>query len=423
MRTVSIRILFIATAFLGLTACANDANPPAETEPFEVIPGTPAPIEPIELPDYSGLEEPQPPRLPELPVLPPEEEEDEQPDVIVAGYLDLEAVDTAWVTPERIDFEGLTHLFVGFADIEDDGTCTFDEPAGTTLDTIEELAPESLHVVLSVRTWTSDGLLDAADDEVVRERFLRTCTELVDAYAFDGIDLAFPQLVGARAVDDVDAPASPAAYSSLVAELGASLGSDAVVTVAPPAGMAISSLFDVAQLMEAVDFITVPAYDFEGDAAITTSLLAPLAEPVSVTPASRPRTVPDAVDELVEAGVPFGKMVLGVSFRGRVYGGVVAGGDHDGMYQEFISDEGTIGYGDVVARMDDPNAPIFRADEAANAAWAFDPDDALVATFEDGVSIAAKKVFAEGRGMAGMAAFDLTADGPELTLYRAMTGR
>jgi len=377
-----------------------------------------APVEPIELAPVPEVDDPQP----EAPEFTPPTTEEQPLSVmdVVAGYLDVAATIERGIGPDVVAVEGLTHLFLGYADIGEQGECFFEEDPSDTLAVIDAEAPANMKVVVSVRTWTSDAFLDTATDEGVRQAFLVSCAELVDEYGLDGIDLAFPQLTGDAAVDDVVAPATAEPHTRLVADLRAVLGADAVLTVAPPAGELAATLFDLETIADEVDWVNVPAYDFTAGTTDETMLLAPITQPSIGLPRGAAHTVSSAIDELALQGLPYGKMVLGVSFRGRVYGDVERGVTN-GMFQFYSADDGPVAYAEIAYTSG--AGFVYEWDEEARAPWIYDIDSGLVFSFEDEVSVEAKRNFAGGLGLRGMVAFDLTADDTTHTLHRALAGQ
>ena len=195
----------------------------------------------------------------------------------------------------------------------------------------------ALTVVVSVGGWTWSG--DFSDVALTREsrgRFIESAVQFVERYHLDGVDVdwEYPGMVGNgnkfRAVDRQN-------YTLLLKELRERfdreqrrLGRHLVTSIATGASTHFLENTEMGKVQRYVDTVNVMTYDYNlpGIDKLTghdAPLMGSAEDPKRV---SADRTV----KEYLEAGVPAAKIVLGVPFYGRSWGGVSS--ENHGLYQE-----------------------------------------------------------------------------------------
>lgn len=455
MRTIT-RIA-IATSLAGLiAACSNDNSlyVPEIPDPERPIPvGELLDPDPV---DVSMSYDPAPFPEPIVgPVEPSDVLETPPPMRIVAGYYDADVEMSRGYFPSVARIEAYTHFVIGFANIDADSRCALTPTAEAALVDVpawKESMP-GLKVLLGVRTWSPDknvqsGFHGAALDPALRTQLAESCAKLVEDYDLDGINLAFPHVAGLVSVDDATKfemePVRGADYAELVATLDAALQADLEVgegerltTAAVPPGPIVGAWFSPSELSEVVDWIFLPAYDFDGDDDSVVRHVAPLhrsdANPSPDASVERPDHVVSAVQSYIQAGMPAWKIVLGVTFDGRMY--QTASSSEEALYEPslgfFGEDRGLLSWRQISATSSE--GLVFLRDESAQAPYIFDPGyetpegeepaPYVVVSHEDVESVAAKRRYAVVEGLAGLGAWHPTADDPQSRLLRSFFER
>jgi chitinase len=220
-----------------------------------------------------------------------------------------------------------------------DGTA---DPAGEnqlrgTFHQLQELKRRypALKIVISFGGWgQSEGFSSAVEPEHLRE-FVRSCVErfIQGKFApgietpgiFDGIDIDWEYPVEGGVTPG--RPEDTANFTAMAAEFRRQL--DAVrpgllLTAALPAPAELYKNFELKKIGAAMDYLSIMAYDLHWDSEPMTFLHSPLFHDPK-DPSKPPfdtRNGDFAVRGFLAAGVPAGKIILGVPFYGKGWTGV-----------------------------------------------------------------------------------------------------
>ncbi|WP_374749638.1 glycoside hydrolase family 18 protein [Chitinibacter sp. ZOR0017] len=184
---------------------------------------------------------------------------------------------------------------------------------------------------------------------------------------FDGIDIdwEYPgvQGIGNNVVDAVNDKHNltllMAEFRKQLDEYGASQGGKKFyLTAAIGAGSEKIDQTEPAQYSKSMDWVNVMTYDFHGDWDDTTNFHSHLyPDPADPTVGiARTYNIDDALTKLMANGMPADKIVLGIPYYGRGFGGVAS--TNDGLYQKKTRAAGKVGvqteagYGDYKALKD-----------------------------------------------------------------------
>jgi len=193
----------------------------------------------------------------------------------------------------------------------------------------------ALRVVISFGGWgQSDGFSSAVQPEHLAE-FVRSCVETfiqgrfapgIEAPGiFDGIDIDWEYPVEGGVTPG--RPEDTANFTAMAAEFRRQL--DAVrpgllLTAALPAPAELYKNFELKKITVSMDYLSIMAYDLHWDSEPMSFLHSPLfrdPEDPSKPPVDT-HNADFAVQGFVAAGVPAGKIVLGVPFYGKGWTGV-----------------------------------------------------------------------------------------------------
>ena len=205
-----------------------------------------------------------------------------------------------------------------------------------------------LKTLISVGGWTwSARFSDVALTPQSRAVFAESCVDFIRQYGFDGVDLDWEYPVSGGLASNVYRPQDGTNYTLLVAEIRAQLdaagaedGTHYLLTIASAAGFDKIVNFDLAGMHPYLDFINVMSYDLFGawDLSSTGHQAGLRASPGMTAASPELRTkynVESAIEQHLAAGVPASKIVPGVAFYGRSWGGVPA--TNDGLFQPATS--------------------------------------------------------------------------------------
>jgi chitinase len=206
-----------------------------------------------------------------------------------------------------------------------------------TFHQLEELKRRypALKVVISFGGWgQSDGFSSAVQPEHLKE-FVRSCVETfiqgrfapgIEAPGiFDGIDIDWEYPVEGGV--SPGRPEDMANFTAMAEEFRRQL--DAVrpgllLTAALPAPAELYKNFDLKKIAVSMDYLSIMAYDLHWDSEPTSFLHSPLFhDPADPSPPPADTRNGDfAVRGFLAAGVPKGKIILGVPFYGKGWTGV-----------------------------------------------------------------------------------------------------
>ncbi|HEV7816056.1 MAG TPA: glycosyl hydrolase family 18 protein [Janthinobacterium sp.] len=217
-----------------------------------------------------------------------------------------------------------------------------------------------LKVFISLGGWSWSKFFSAASQtDALRKQLAKSCVKqfiagdlpLQDGRGgvgaakgvFDGIDIDWEYPGGGgQSYNTVDAVNDKHNFTLLMAEFRAQLdaqgaldGRRYALTAAIGAGTEKIAQTEPALYAQSMDWVNVMSYDFHGAWESKTNFHAPLyhdaADPSTGVVASY--NANDAIQALVNAGMPRSKILLGVPFYGRGWQGVAAGPNGNGLYQ------------------------------------------------------------------------------------------
>lgn len=281
----------------------------------------------------------------------------------------------------------VTHVNYAFGHVADtfDGVRVDNEQRLRDIVALKGGAPD-LKVVLSVGGWGSGRFSEMAYSDSLRASFAADCARAVAEYGLDGIDI------------DWEYPTSDAAgissserdtrnFTLLMRDLRDAIGPDKSLTIATAAS---GEYIDFRSIMPYVDFVNIMAYDM-ADAPLHHAALYP-------SPNTPALTCDGAVKAHIAAGVPAGRLVLGMPFYGR--------GGKEMRGRDFNKT------GDL------PEGYTCRIDAAACVPYVADSTGRLVLGYDDAASIAAKCRYVLDNDLFGVMYWDYSGDDSTGTLSR-----
>ena len=318
--------------------------------------------------------------------------------------------------PAAIAAEKLTHINYAFANIKEGRVVegfAHDDENFRVLTGLRQRNP-GLKILVSVGGWTwSGGFSDAVLTKESRAKFVESAVDFVRRHDLDGFDVdwEYPGLPGDG---NVNRPQDKLSFTAVMADLraaldkeGAARGRHLLLTFAAGASSNFLAHTEMDVVQASVDYVNLMTYDFreaEGDpqAGHHSNLYTHPDDPHHMS-ADR------AVREFLAAGVPAGKLVLGVPFYGRAWGDVDPTGD--GLYQEGKAPSERIQtrYGSLAALATQPGW-VRRWDALAQAPFLWNAERRIFVGFDDPESLRVKSRYIREHGLAGAMFWEYSSD-------------
>jgi chitinase len=317
--------------------------------------------------------------------------------------------------PDEIDARKLTRINYAFANLQDDRIVDGFPSTPKNIATLVALKREnpSLTVLVSVGGWLWSGRFsDMAHSKQSRRTFIESVAEYVDRYEIDGLDIdwEYPGMAGAG---NTFRPEDKQNYTSLLKELrerfnreGKKLHRKLFITIATGASSEFLAHTQMDKVQKYVDTVNLMAYDYyEPGSDATTGNHAPL-----YTDSADAKQISDnrSVHEYEQAGVPAGKIVLGVPFYGHVWGEVPD--SNHGLFQPGKPIPNTFAqYGDIAANMLNKGFTRYW-DSAASVPYLYNPASRTFVSYEDPESLALKCKYVLDHKLGGVMFWDYSGD-------------
>ena len=239
--------------------------------------------------------------------------------------------------PQNVDAELLDAVIYAFVEINSDGTLSVPTPRYLKqLVSLKSEKPE-LQVIAAIGGWGTDGFSDAASTPTSRYNFAREANKLVKDYGLDGIDIDW-EYPGSSAAGIKSSPQDRENFTLLLTALRDVLGDNAWLSVAGIGDNAyIKNNAEIDKIAPLINYFNLMSYDFT--AGETGENGRKHQANLYPSPLSLPGySVNDMVNNLIEAGMPPEKILLGVPFYGRL--GATITKSYDDLRKDYINKNG-----------------------------------------------------------------------------------
>lgn len=340
-----------------------------------------------------------------------------EPAAAPAAQFRIVAYVASWAAPAIIHPEKLTHLNFSFARIVNGRVGLENEAVAARLKAIRALKDENpaLKVMVSVGGWTAEGFSDAALTDASRSTFARSAVELLRDYGLDGIDLdwEYPgQGVAGIKYRAADKQNFTLLLKTLRQQLDAESaargrsGSDRYLLTIASADREYFDHTEMQSLHVYLDWINVMSYDFFNSLTPTTGHHAGLYHSELAGP--RDRDADAAVRQHLAAGIPAGKLVLGVAFYGRGFAGVTP--VNHGLNQSYERYEADHSYAELEGRFIGKQGFVRYWDERAQAPYLWNSATRTFISYDDPQSIGIKTRYAKEKHLGGVMFWESSQD-------------
>ena len=200
----------------------------------------------------------------------------------------------------------MTHINYAFGHVNDtyDGVRVDNPQRLKDMTALKKTNPD-LKVMLSIGGWGSGRFSEMASGGDRRKAFAEDCLRVVEEFDLDGIDLDW-EYPTSSAAGISSSPKDTDNFTKLMKELRRTLGQGRLLTLASAAS---AQYIDFKAIEPYVDFVNIMAYDM----AVAPRHHSALYE----SGISGGMTSDKAVKAHIAAGMPAGKLVLGMPFYGR----------------------------------------------------------------------------------------------------------
>ena len=311
--------------------------------------------------------------------------------------------------PEQLDsfpIEKLTHIIFSFSHLQGNQLHINTARDSATIQKLVSLKQRNpdLKVLLSLGGWGGCATCsDVFSTKNGRKEFAKSVNELSNYFHTDGLDLdwEYPAIEGFPT--HKFQPADKQNFTSLVNQLRKKSGKNFEISFA--AGgfkQFIDESIEWKKVMKKVNRVNLMTYDLVNGFDTSTGHHTPLYS----THAQTQSTV-TAVAELVKAGVPKDKIVIGAAFYARVWENV--GDSAFGLYQTGKY-KMNVDFKNFNTLLSVDSGFVYHWDEVADAPYLYNPTQKLFATFDNKKSIQLKAQYVIDQGLNGIMFWQLAYD-------------
>jgi chitinase len=334
-----------------------------------------------------------------------------QQPVIVAYVFPQQAV----LQPGDVAARKLTRINFAFANLQGGKIVTGTASDAANMAALIALKREnpSLTVLVSVGGWLWSGnFSDMALTSQSRRIFIQSVIAFIERYQLDGLDIdwEYPGMAGAT---NHFRPEDKQNYTRILAELRKQFDEEEkklhrplFLTIAAGSSSEFLEHTEMAEVQKYVDTVNLMAYDYyEPDSDATTGNHAPLfTDPLDPKKVSADRSV----QEFEQAGVPAGKIVLGVPFYGHTWGQVPD--QNHGLFQPGKPvPNAYANFSNISASMLNHGFTRYW-DAAASVPYLYSPAQKIFVSYEDPDSLAPKCKYVLDHKLAGVMFWDYSSD-------------
>nr|BAM67137.1 chitinase [Paenibacillus sp. FPU-7] len=306
---------------------------------------------------------------------------------------------------------------------------TWDEPLRGNLKQLIKKKQENpnLKTIISVGGWSwSNRFSDVAATAATREVFANSAVDFIRKYQFDGVDLDWEYPVGGGLAGNSYRPEDKQNYPLLLQKVrekldaaGAQDNKKYLLTIASGAGPTYKNNNELGNVAKQLDWINIMTYDFNGGWQNVSAHNAPL----YLDPAAAAAGVPEAdsfnvekgVQGHLDSGVPASKIVLGLPFYGRGWGGCANAAN--GQYQKCAGgatvgtwEKGSFDFYDLEANYINKNGYTRYWNDVAKVPYLYNPSGGTFISYDDVESLGYKTAFIKAKGLGGGMFWEFSGD-------------
>ena len=309
--------------------------------------------------------------------------------------------------PGQLDARALTRINYAFGVIHDGGlgpATAVDAQNFAFLTGLRKQNP-SLAILLSIGGWNgSGGFSDAALTAQSRATFVESAVDFLRRYHLDGLDVdwEYPSLPGAG---NKYRPEDTQNFTLLLKDLRErfdreqkATGRRLILTIAAGASEEYLAHTEMKQVQRYIDAVNLMTYDY---AKPSTDVLTGFNAPLYADPASpRQESVDASVRAFEQAGVPAGKILIGIPFYSHVWQQVPD--RNHGLFQPGKPASNDLAPFGAIRQNILGQGYTRYWDQAASVPYLYSAEKQQFVSYDDAESIAAKCNYAVSRKLGGV---------------------
>lgn len=332
----------------------------------------------------------------------------------VGGFRGLIATDS-------IDVWRLSHINYAFVDVKDNRAWLHNEATDTInlrkLSELKKLNPD-LKILISIGGWTwSKNFSDAVLTDTSTHNFASSAVSIVAQFNLDGIDIdwEYPGMIGDS---NIYRPEDKQHYTLLFKKLREGLDSlntithmKYFVTTAVGGSQDYIDHTEMNKVQQYTDYINVMSYDYaDGSDSISghhTNLYTSSGD-------SNQYSAHRSVQAFIAAGVPPGKIVIGIAFYGK--GWQMASADNNGLYRKALKPARGGGFTHLKDSLINKNGYKQYWDVTAKAPYLFNAEQKIFISYDNERSVKDKCKYVKRNHLAGAMFWEYNSDKKEYLL-------
>jgi len=351
-----------------------------------------------------------------LAIAPPSKKSKTKPVIIgyVGGFRGLIATDS-------IDVWRLSHINYAFVDIKDNRAWLHNEATDTInlrrLSELKRINPD-LKILISIGGWSwSKNFSDAVFTDTSTQNFASSAVAIVSTYNLDGIDIdwEYPGMIGDS---NVYRPEDKEHYTVLFKKLREGLDSLSTtthmkyyVTTAVGGSQAYIDHTEMDKVQQYADYINIMSYDYKGGSDAISGHHTNL---YNSSGDEHEHSAHRSIEAFIGAGVPPGKIVIGIAFYGK--GWQMESADHKGLFRKTLKPTRGGGFTYLKDSLINKNGFKQHWDSKAKAPYLFNSEKKVFITYDNEKSVKQKCKYVKRHDLAGAMFWEYLSDKKEYLL-------
>ncbi|SKA13684.1 glycoside hydrolase family 18 protein [Sediminibacterium ginsengisoli] len=334
-----------------------------------------------------------------------------KPKPVVIGYV---AGYSGLVKTENIDAGKLTHINYAFVDVKDNRAWLRNERTDTVnfrkLNLLKQINPD-LRIMISIGGWSwSRNFSDAALTDSSRQAFAASAVHIIATNGLDGIDIdwEYPGMRGDAG--HIFRPEDKGNFTLLMAALRQELDklqSETKryyqLTAAVGGFNSFIDHTEMGKVQQYLDYINLMTYDYGGGrlSAHHTNLYAPAYSNTA-------NSAEKAIEAYKAAGVPAGKLVMGIAFYGR--GWQLETTDQKGLQQKVTGSFRAGGFSLIKDSLENRKGYKTYWDKKAKAPYLLNTAEKKFISYDNERSVKLKCSYVKKQAMGGVMFWEYSSD-------------
>jgi chitinase len=314
---------------------------------------------------------------------------------------------------ERIEAKKLTHINYAFVNVQGGKAFLTNEKTDSTnfrkLNLLKGQNPD-LKILISIGGWAwSENFSDAVLTDASRKAFAKSSVDIIKKYGLDGVDIdwEYPGMMGEegnvfRPEDKENFTLMFKAIRDELNVLEKETSQKKLLTTAVPGFAEFLSVTEMGKAQEFLDYVNLMTYDlFQGDTVVHHASLYP--SEIYKTA----KSADNAFKAFTAAGVPAGKLVMGLPFYGRMF---TVAKLEKGLGQKQKAQEYLDGYTYIKdSLVNKKGFKVFR-DEVAKAPYLLNATTGQILSYDDEESVREKCKYVLDKKMGGVMFWEYDSD-------------